>query len=135
MERYITDTSEILKSMKRSRERAGIKQEIIAFDLKIDRSTYNKLENGKIKMKLELFVQIAEKINITPAEILFGAKKLSGTPYPLLLIRTMISAILLIEEERNLIEGSDEELQFIISKLKDFYSKRHELSSNYNKPS
>ncbi|MBA3704571.1 MAG: helix-turn-helix transcriptional regulator [Bacteroidetes bacterium] len=123
METYILDLFATLESLQKCRKRAGIKQEPLAFECDMTRSTYNKLENGKLKMKLEQFIRIAEKINTTPANIFLGAKKSNNVANPSLLIKSIAGAVILIENRRDLKEGSNEELEFIVLKLREYYSK------------
>jgi transcriptional regulator with XRE-family HTH domain len=56
-------------NIKRWRQFKGIKQEHLASDLNITRSTLSRYENGKGNLAMELMLAIALKMNVTIQDI------------------------------------------------------------------
>ena len=61
---------EILRTVKVVREERGISQRALARALGMDVGSYNKIENGKIGLKVSTVFRIAEALEVEAAELL-----------------------------------------------------------------
>lgn len=60
---------QILENIKRIRRQKGYSQTNIADDLGIEMTTYGKIENGKIHLKVEMLERIAKILQVKVSEI------------------------------------------------------------------
>ena len=70
------------EAMVRARERAGLKQSEVAAKLGLPPSYLSKIENGTRRLDVIEFVQIANAMNLDPAEVLHELETALGTRGP-----------------------------------------------------
>jgi transcriptional regulator with XRE-family HTH domain len=64
-------------NLKWARKRAGISQERLALDAKVDRAAISVYENGGREPNLRTVLKLALKLKIRPAQLLTGIARMS----------------------------------------------------------
>lgn len=60
----------VLERIKAERESLGYTQEYMAYKLQMNQSTYHKLENGKLKLRIDQLYGISETLGVELLQIL-----------------------------------------------------------------
>ncbi len=60
----------ILEKIKKVREAKGYSQEYLAYCLKVKQSTYQKIESGKLSLRLPYLLSIISVLEIEPDQII-----------------------------------------------------------------
>lgn len=60
---------ELLENIRRVRKKMGYSQESLAYDLGIETSTYSKIENGKIHLKVYMLEKIAGILKVKISDL------------------------------------------------------------------
>jgi transcriptional regulator with XRE-family HTH domain len=119
----------IIKTVKALRELRGIKQVIVANALEIDRTTYTRVENGEVAITAGQLKIIASALNTSTFQIMAIADADDNIDFKMTsLSDILVRFVLMSKELGDKINFSEEELEFIIGKIKSFYFK------NQNKP-
>ncbi len=67
-------------SILKRREELNFKQTQLGTDISLSQKQYSRVESGEVKLKLQVFLQIAHALNVNPCDLLTKSGILKGFP-------------------------------------------------------
>jgi transcriptional regulator with XRE-family HTH domain len=117
----------VIRTVKALRELRQIKQLVLADALGLERSTYSRIENGELPITFGQLKIIAKELNTSVFQIMAIADADDDIDFNLTSLSDILVRFVLMSDTKGpRVTFAEEELEFIITKIKGFYSKNLE---------